>query len=378
MPINPKDISLRGPSLVDSDQAKRYIQTVEPNAIRNKDGTTNRYVDEVYRLCTLTGYSAEAIVAQFCVETGAGTSPIWEKRLNPAGIGVGDVTDFGYTWKTPESAARGHLVHLSGYIDGYNRGLRSYLGEDPRYLTLLTTDYAQSAKVLLDLQGTWATDPKYGEKLAWRLEGMRNTSPTPPPPGPNPNPVTPPPMVWVGTSNSHARPSPDMIRFLVHHITDDMNVRGVIDWFKNPSSQASSTFVIDRDGTIYQMLPTATRSPWTNGDYAVNGNPGFRTDIPALVDAVNQVRTRGYNLNDFCVTIEYVGTPSNPPTEAQYRSGIAIAKYVVGTYPKVSKHRFGQLRHADINSITRPYCPGPKFDLERIIRELGGDPQRLS
>lgn len=191
------------------------------------------------------------------------------------------------------------------------------------------------------------------------------TQAPPPPPGPVPIPTG---LIQKYTANHQPRTlGPSMIRFLVHHITDDMRVSNVISWFQNPTSKASSTFVIDRNGTAYQFMSTLV-APWTNGD--VN-KP--RTDIPALTQAIRQP----YNLNEFCVTIEYVGTPAQPPTDAQYVKGIEIAKYVVGTY-HVPPHRYGQLRHADIDSVNRPYCPGPKFDLARIIVALGGDPEKLA
>ena len=192
--------------------------------------------------------------------------------------------------------------------------------------------------------------------------GARRLQPTP-----APAPI-PSGLIAKNTANHQPRSlGPAMIQFLVHHITDDMNVGNVISWFQKPSSRASSTFVIDRNGTAYQFMSTLV-APWTNGE--VN-RP--RTDIPALTAAIQTP----YNLNEYCVTIEYVGTPDQPPTDAQYAKGIEIARYVCATYPRVAPHRYGQLRHADIDSVNRPYCPGPRFDLERIIRALGGDPTRL-
>jgi hypothetical protein len=215
----------------------------------------------------------------------------------------------------------------------------------------------------------WLVDP------APELRKAMGAQPTPvPPPGPVPIPAG---LIQKGTANHQPRTlGASMIRFLVHHITDDMNVQNAISWFQNPTSNASATFVIDRDGTTYQFMSTLV-APWTNGDYRINGQAAYRTAIPALVDAIRQCDANRYNLNEFCVTIEYVGTPENPPTDAQYVKGIELAKYVCGTYA-VPPHRYGQLRHADINHITRPDCPGPHFDLTRIITALGGDPEKLA
>lgn len=376
MSLDPKSIALKNQSLASVDQAVKYVLTVEPS--NKPGGNSEKFVREVYRLEPSSGLSAEVVVSQWAVETGAGTSTSWIQRLNPAGIGITDGGDKGYSWPTPEAAGQAQVVHLSAYVDGYNRNLRTYLQQDPRYLLVLETDYAQSVKNVSDLTGKWATDPQYGTKIAGRLEALRNTpasgggGTTPPP-----TPVPTLPTIWEGTNNFHKRPlGTGMIRFLVHHVTDDMVFSNVKSWFQNPSSQASSTFVVDRDGSIHQFVST-TNSPWTNGDYKFNGVHVHRTDIPALMDAVKNCDNLGYNLNDYCISIEYVGKPDVDFTEAQVQSGIRIGQYCLATYPTMSPHRYGQLRHSDIDNRDRPYCPGPKFPLERIIRALGGDPTRL-
>jgi N-acetyl-anhydromuramyl-L-alanine amidase AmpD len=346
-------------------------------------GKGQDFVREAYRLFPESGYSPEVVVAQWSLETGKGTSEHWKNRNNPAGIGVTDAGDMGYSWASPALAAQAQEVHLSAYVDGYNRGLRRYLGQDPRYLLVLGTDWAGTVEHIEDLTGKWATDPEYGSKIATRLEQLRNTVPsgggTTPQPG---TVVSPPPLVWVGTGNYSYRANGQLPRFLVHHITDDMNYDNVMSWFRNPASDASSHFVIKRDGSIMQFVSSLNYA-WTNGDYYTNrcdpaGSRVARRDIPALNDAISQSLNKGWNLNGFCVSIEYIGTPSNPPTDAQYASGVAIGKYLLSTYPTMSPHRFGQLRHADINPVSRQYCPGPDFDLARIITALGGDPAKMN
>lgn len=372
MTINPSDILIRNVSNATLDQALAYVGP----------GKGQDLAREAYRLFPESGYSPEVVVAQWSLETGKGTSEHWINRNNPAGIGVTDAGDLGYSWATPALAAQAQEVHLSAYVDGYNRGLRRYLGQDPRYLLVLGTDWAGSVKSVADLTGKWATDPEYADKIAVRLESLRHTVPagggTSGPPG---STVNPPPLVWVGTGNYGLRANGQLPLFLVHHITDDMNYDNVQSWFRNPASWASSTFVIKRDGSIMQFVSSLNYA-WTNGDFYtdennIRGSRVARRDIPALNNAIDGCISRGWNLNGYCVSIEYVGTPDNPPTDAQYASGVAIGKYLLSTYPTMSPHRYGQLRHADINPVSRPYCPGPHFDLARIITALGGDPARL-
>lgn len=179
-----------------------------------------------------------------------------------------------------------------------------------------------------------------------------------------------PPIVWKGTSNFFANRSGagDPIA-IIYHCTDDLVLDNTISWFQNGSSNASSHFVIARDGTVYQFV-SSKDGAWTNGDY---NNP--RTDLAWLNNAI----ASGVNVNNRTISYEFVATPSTPPTEAQYQSAIALSRYFC--HPKVygiNPNRSNQCRHADINSVSRSYCPGPNFDLERIIKALGGDPAKVA
>lgn len=178
-----------------------------------------------------------------------------------------------------------------------------------------------------------------------------------------------PPITWVGSPNFFpGRGGFGNPIAMVDHITDDMNVSNVLNWFMNPSSQASSHFVIDRNGKVYQCV-SSLDGAWTNGD--VNQT---RQDIPWLRDLIN----RGVNVNNATISIEHIGTPSNPPTDAQYEASRKIHMYF--SHPKVygiNRDRSHQLRHGDINAVDRSYCPGPHFDLKGTIEMLGGDPARM-
>jgi hypothetical protein len=183
-----------------------------------------------------------------------------------------------------------------------------------------------------------------------------------------------PPIVWKGSTNLFPnRHGLGRAIAIVYHCTDDLVLENTISWFQNPASNASAHFVIDRDGTTYQFV-SSTDAAWTNGDWQVKGEPGYRTDIAWLVEAI----AAGHNVNDFTIAYEFVATPDTPPTDAQYISAIGLSRYFC--HPKIlgiDPNRSHQLRHADINRISRGYCPGPAFDLARIIRELGGDPARM-
>ncbi|MEO0132624.1 MAG: peptidoglycan recognition family protein [candidate division WOR-3 bacterium] len=47
---------------------------------------------------------------------------------------------------------------------------------------------------------------------------------------------------------------PRKIDMIVLHSTGSDDVNGVISWFKNPASQVSAHYVIDKDGTVYKLV----------------------------------------------------------------------------------------------------------------------------
>lgn len=184
-----------------------------------------------------------------------------------------------------------------------------------------------------------------------------------------------PNLIWKPTVNFHSRAGRVPVA-VVHHITDDLNVNNVLSWFQNANSKASAHFVVsreiqDNEAIVYQMVSTA-QSAWTNGDI---NQP--RKDIIWLDEAVKNCLRGGANLNDYCITIEYVGKPDVPPTLAQYRAGNAIMRWSHCAWG-IPYDRGHQLRHSDINSVTRSYCPGPSFDLGSLIRAVGGDPKKMN
>lgn len=215
-------------------------------------------------------------------------------------------------------------------------------------------------------QGTGPTPPKPGETITARNYKLVA----------DPTVLLPPDLIWRGTTNFF----PDRQGYgppvaFVHHCTDDLYFPNTDSWFQQNGSNASAHFVIDREegrdgfAKVYQYV-SSKDAAWTNGDW---DDP--RSDVPWLNDALQ----RGINTNCPTIAAEYVATPSTPPTAAQYKSGIALARYFA--HPKVygiGVNRGTQNRHADVNSVSREYCPGPDFDLAYIITELGGDPTKMA
>lgn len=161
------------------------------------------------------------------------------------------------------------------------------------------------------------------------------------------------------------RPTPPADKaFSVVHITGNSDLPSAdaeISWRQNdPGLQNSATFFVNRDGSIRQALGDPLHmDPWANGD--VNqpdrGNPRI---VKMLADGVNaNERT--------IVAIENVGfEPGSPLTRAQED---ACARIIAYYHRKagVRVNRNTVIGHYQLNSVTRPNCPGrDKSVVDRI------------
>lgn len=371
----PGNVPLLGPATASATQASSMAQRA--GAARLDD--VEEFIAELWRLGGEAGYDPAVAFAQFCLETGSGTSPAWRDRLNPGGIGITDTQDTGIAFANGQDAARAMLVHLSAYVRGYDPHLWRYLHLDPRYLAPLRAGYGGSVTTLADLgNGRWATDPDYAVKIATRLHELRSQPHEVAVSHPAEQAPAPSGIVWIGTLNWHERTAGQQPVAIVYHVTDDLEFANVRAHFTNLSSNASAHFVIGRDGALWQFVATR-HAAWTNGDAAQ-----WRRDIPWLQDAIARCYhpTRNpqgaFNLNDFTVNLEFMGKPGMAFTPAQVERAVEITRYLLGRYPGIVPNRGHLLRHADINGASRAYCPGPTFPLREIIIAVGGDPERLS
>lgn len=354
------------------DHAKAYARQKRAERLADVDA----YLTELFTLAPKYKIDPAGMAAQSAHETDGWTADWWTDALNPAGIGVTGVAGEGMRFTSPIDAAHVHLVHLLVYARPsiLHKVPPAWIRLNARFVFPWHAGFAGAAKTYDHLGGRWAADEGYGPKVEQHWRGIKDAvvapKPTPQPtPGGAPLPAG---IVQVPTGNWHERTFGQQPVAIVYHITDDMSFANVRSWFQNPASNASSHVVIDRDGTIYQFVSSG-KAAWTNGDFKRS-----RTDIAWLTAAIAQCWPNGpRNLNDFTINIEHVGTPGNPPTEAQYRSSIAISKYWRDRYG-IKPNRAHLLRHGDINSVDRSYCPGPNFDLARVIRELGGDPADMT
>jgi hypothetical protein len=141
------------------------------------------------------------------------------------------------------------------------------------------------------------------------------------------------------------------VEAIVFHVTAG-GFSGSIGWLTNPAAGASSNYLIDKDGATYELVPP-DQDAWANGqvDHPDTSNP-----------AIARWLREGVNFNQRTVSIETVRETSanNQPggfTPAQRDSLIALTAWLCERFG-VTPDRTHILRHAQIDSINRPYCPG--------------------
>jgi N-acetyl-anhydromuramyl-L-alanine amidase AmpD len=141
------------------------------------------------------------------------------------------------------------------------------------------------------------------------------------------------------------------------HITAGATASSAIGWFKNPSSEVSSHYVIDRDGTIYATVREQDTA-WCQG---IVNQPN--RDIP-LID---QWMREGVNPNSTCIGIEVAGYSSQQPSgqppelvgysEAQF-DALAYLLPVLSARHNVPIAPDTCWGHCELDSVNRKNCPG--------------------
>lgn len=137
----------------------------------------------------------------------------------------------------------------------------------------------------------------------------------------------------------------DIDTIVLHHTAGTTGL-GDLAWMCNPKSELSAHYLVDRDGTIYQLVEDSRRA-WHAGK--------------------SELEVRG-DVNDFSIGIEIanLGDGKDPYTEEQYLALEQLVSWLCHEY-KVSTRRI--VAHKDIALPKgRKTDPSPNFDMERIKR----------
>lgn len=166
--------------------------------------------------------------------------------------------------------------------------------------------------------------------------------------------MTEPRIEWVGTPNFKAGRNGRKPIAIVNHITAG-RMPGCLSWMQNPQAQASSNYLVTKDGRILQLVRDEDTA-WANG--------GVNKPSWPLYD--------GTNPNRYTISIEHEGLPGETLTEPQYQATLWLHRHLCQKWgiPIDRDHIIGHYR---IDSVNRPNCPGPGFPWERLFYDLQYD-----
>lgn len=133
-------------------------------------------------------------------------------------------------------------------------------------------------------------------------------------------------------------------KIIVIHIQEGSNFGS---WEHFHVVQASATVLIGKNGEIWRLVPE-NWGPWTNGDVQSPTAKGWEV-----------INKWGADPNAYTLSIETEGfTGEFPKTEAQMN---AVIWQVADWKARYNIEQVYVIRHADINSVTRPNCPGNPY-----------------
>jgi len=164
---------------------------------------------------------------------------------------------------------------------------------------------------------------------------------------------------WKGTPNFRkGRKGYSPIAIVDHQTAGKFP--GCLNWMMNSQAQASSHYLINRQGEIFQLVKDEDTA-WANG--------GVNKPTWNLYNGVNP--------NLYTLSIEHecypeVGGNGNL-TDIQYQATVWLHKYLIDKWniPIDREHIIG---HFQIDSVDRPNCPGSAFPWDKLMQDLNPQP----
>jgi hypothetical protein len=180
--------------------------------------------------------------------------------------------------------------------------------------------------------------------------------------------VDKPPMTYIGTNGFNRSPGAHPAIGIFEHIMEG-TLSGCDAWFGTPGAGASSNYGIGTGGQIHVYVdPASGYWAWANG--GVNGPDA---DAQALV-------ARGTSMwghvspNVYTISLEHEGWTGNPIPPAQWQASVHLTAWLCQEYGIAPVHGAGEdtiFGHYQIDSVTRPNCPGwSQDDWQRYVADV--------
>lgn len=301
-------------------------------------------VETYHRYAALYGLNPDLALGQFCEETGSGTSDRWIRQRNACGLGITDDSVEGRNFETIPIGIQAHLEHQCSYAYGAdNCPVNHRMMQDNRHF------FHDSNSLLSHLQEPkpgrrWAEKPDYvGRILAIANALLPQEAPS--------MSVVKPPMSTMPSPNKGGYATPHKPEAICWHVTVG-GAAGSLSWLTNPASNASSNYLVDRTGKIYELVPP-TESAWANGQ--LNKPDMANPVIKGWVDGKLNPNTRTISIE--CERITSANEQPGGFTAPQHDSLVALSAWLCATLG-IAPDRTHVIGHYQIDSVSRQHCPG--------------------
>jgi N-acetylmuramoyl-L-alanine amidase len=173
---------------------------------------------------------------------------------------------------------------------------------------------------------------------------------------------------WVGSPNFSRGRSGRQPIAIVMHIAQGSRA-GVVSWFNNRAANASSHYLVCRNGDVLQFVREADTA-WTNGIDFQKGYDAYRSDrgVPWVDDCWKS----RIDPNRLTITVEHEGNSGEQLPEPEIQASIDLTRDILSRYnwPTDDPHRI--IGHYVTDSVNRAFCPGPAFPWDRFRSLSGG------
>lgn len=275
------------------------------------------------------------------------------EQFNFAGIGSTNDGAVGTCWATVRDGVRAVVAHHGNYLygpfDRWPARMLPYQRYAVRNRQVLAAGHGGKVRVVGDyLNGRWAYSPDkppltldngYARAIVRIANELRALSA---------GEERPTMQIQLHlTPHNHVKGrGGQRVEAVVWHVAEGLR-GGVRSWFANIGSQASTQYMVNKDGTIDQYVREEDTA-WANGKVTTwnRGNAWLAS-----------VMARGINPNQVTIAIETEGYTQEDLTPPQEASLIALTREIFARHG-IPRHEDRILGHNEVDGVGRARCPG--------------------
>jgi hypothetical protein len=168
--------------------------------------------------------------------------------------------------------------------------------------------------------------------------------------------LTQPQANKIGSHKFAARQGKKPMAMVLH--IQEGTTKSSLSWWASGNADASATVMVQKDGSILRVIPESD-GPWTNGDVKAPSQKGQQ-----LLNKIG-----GANPNLVTLSIETEGRSGEVLPQAAVNAICWQLTEWMTTYGLTKNDIY---KHADLNSVTRAFCPGSYFDA--VMAQLNAGP----